>query len=122
MMLAAWALWRSSEDRFEKNRRALWTTCIANSIPPIVILVLTLKSDQSLIPPGYPPPQVWYATNATSSLNLTIPIAGAPGPGGTTFVLYDVVNAGAYDATMGRSANAYTTSSPTQLVTHMPDA
>lgn len=42
MLLAAWALWRSSDDRFEKNRRALWTTCIANSVPAIVILVLTL--------------------------------------------------------------------------------
>lgn len=42
MIGANWALWTSSPERLEKNRRALWTTCISNTIPAILILVLTL--------------------------------------------------------------------------------
>jgi len=42
MITATWALWTSSAQRFEKNRRALWTTCISNTVPAILILVLTL--------------------------------------------------------------------------------
>jgi hypothetical protein len=73
-----------------------------------------VKTDQTAIPPGYGPAQVWYATNANSSLNETINVTGVPGPYGTTFVMYDVANAGGYDTAAGRPASAMTTSSPTE--------
>jgi hypothetical protein len=72
------------------------------------------KIDESLVPPGAAPPQVWYATNANSSLNLTLSVTGVPGPNGTTFVIYDVANAGSFDAAAGRPASYLVTSSPTQ--------
>jgi hypothetical protein len=81
-----------------------------------------VKNDQTPIPPGYDPPQVWFAQNAATAQNMSISITGTPGPNGTTFVCYDVVNAGPLDTVMGQPRAALTTSSATQLVTHMPDA
>jgi hypothetical protein len=72
------------------------------------------KIDESLVPPGAGPPQVWYATNANPSLNEAISVNGVPGPYGTTFVIYDVANAGGFDVGAGRPASYLTTSSPTQ--------
>jgi hypothetical protein len=72
------------------------------------------KIDESLVGPGAGPPQVWYATNANPSLNETLSVNGVPGPNGTTFVIYDVVNAGAFDAAAGRPASYLVTSSQTQ--------
>jgi hypothetical protein len=72
------------------------------------------KIDESSIPPGADPPQVWYANNANTSLNETLSVAGAPGPYGTTFVIYDVENAAGFDTSAGRPASFLTTRSPTQ--------
>jgi hypothetical protein len=72
------------------------------------------KTDQTAIPPGYGPAQVWYAENAKTSLNETISVANVPGPHGTTFVMYDVENAGGFDTAAGRRASSLTTSSATQ--------
>jgi hypothetical protein len=71
------------------------------------------KIDESLVN-GTGPPQVWYATNATPSLNMNLNVTGTPGPFGTTLVFYDVVNAGAYDTGAGRPSSYLVTSSPTQ--------
>jgi hypothetical protein len=75
-----------------------------------------VKIDESLVgpAPGAAPPQIWYATNATPSLNETLSIAGVPGPHGTTFVIYDVVGAGDRDTVAGRPASYFVTSNPTQ--------
>jgi hypothetical protein len=41
--LASLTLWRCREaEVFEGNRRALWTSCISNSVPAVIILVLSL--------------------------------------------------------------------------------
>jgi hypothetical protein len=74
------------------------------------------KVDESVVGgvSGAYPPQVWYASNANSSLNETITVGGVPGPNGTTFIMYDVTGAGAYDTGAGRPSSYFVTSSPTQ--------
>jgi len=72
------------------------------------------KIDESSVPPGVAPPQVWYSVNSTPSLNKTISVGNVPGPHGTTFVMYDVVNAGAFDTIAGRPASTLSTTSATQ--------
>jgi hypothetical protein len=66
------------------------------------------------VPPEAGPPQVWYAINANPSLNETLRITGVPGPNGTTFVMYDVANAAAFDTAAGRPASYLVTTTATQ--------
>jgi hypothetical protein len=63
---------------------------------------------------GVYPPQVWYAQNATPSLNLKLTVGGVPGPNGTTFVMYDVANVEGFDVAAGRPSSYLVTSNPTQ--------
>ena len=72
------------------------------------------KIDETPVIPGAGPPQVWYSTGANTSLNETIAVNGVPGPYGTTLVMYDVVNAGAFDAAAGRPSSYLVTQNPTQ--------